>query len=106
VTDKKNIEQLLAEMNDIELPKGYDERFYAKMEREENAFAWLKNIFSLESPELRWGLGLASLLVVSLSILKFKKYDDSVEQIAVNDEIDMLDDLDVLLEWDDQEENT
>ncbi len=105
MSDFKNIEKLLSDIPEKELPKGYDERFYAKMQHEENPVAWLKNIFSFSMPtNLGMVAGLAAVLFVALRI-STKTNDQEDEAIAINDEIDLLDDLDVLENWDDKEEN-
>lgn len=105
MSDPKNIEKLLSDMQERELPKGYDDRFYAKMEREENPMAWIKNIFTFSIPtNLGMAAALGAALLVSLKFLKVTEPANN-DDLAVNDEIDLLDDLDVLENWDDQEDN-
>ena len=104
MSDKKNIEQLLNEMKELELPKGYDERFHAKIERVDNPLASFLNkisIFNVPS-NLGWAVSLGSLLLISLSILKIRKQND-VPEIAINDEIDMLENLEILEQWNEEE---
>ena len=104
MSDLKNIEKLLSDMQEKELPNGYDERFYAKMDRDENPMAWFKSIFSFSMPtNLGMAAALGAALFISLKFLKVTDADNS-EDLAVNDEIDLLEDLDVLENWDDQED--
>ncbi len=101
MSDKKNIETLLQEMKEVDLPKGYDDRFYLKLERHENP---LRSLFEklILPANLGWAASLASVLVVAWSVVKIRNEDEPSE-VAINDEIDMLQDLDVLEEWNEEE---
>lgn len=103
MSDKKNIEQLLSEMQEVKLPQGYDERFHARLEREEKPLGWFFDRFSiLQASNVGWAATFASLFVVGWSIVKFTRKEE-ISDVAINDEIDMLDDLDVLENWNEEE---
>lgn len=108
MSDQKNIEKLLTEIPEMELPRGYDERFYAKVEREEqSSIAYFFKNFTLASLPTNFSMAaaLGSVLLITFSILKSRNTNDPINEFAVNDEIDMLDDLEILEQWDDKEEN-
>lgn len=103
MSDKKNIETLLQEMKELELPKGYDQRFHAKLNEAENPMGFLGkfSIFNIPS-SVGWAATLGSLFLISFSILRIRK-NQNVSDVAINDEIDMLEDLEVLESWNEEE---
>lgn len=101
--DPKNIRTLFEKMEDIELPSGYDARFFRKLE-DQNDSSWVKKLSFLPVPtNFTWAAALGSFLFVSLSVLRSRNEKLQDSELAVNDEIEMLDDLDTLLDWDEGE---
>lgn len=95
--DPKNIPSLFREMEEHELPKGYDERFEKKLQKEQES--WFQRISLFTLPNLGWAAGLASLCAVSLKLVQSRK-ENIANEMEVDDEIDMLQNLDTLDEWD------
>jgi hypothetical protein len=104
MNDNKNIETLFQEMKEINLPNGYDHRFYEKLEREENPLqSFFKKVSILNVPSgLGWAASFGSILFVAWSILKVKN-ENVFNDVAISDEIDMLQDLEILEAWNEKE---
>lgn len=103
MSDEKNIRNLFQDMQELELPNGYDQRFHEKIDRhgqKKSLSDWLS--FFNRSTQVGLGLSLGALAVAVWSVVKVKN-ENKVSEVAINDEIDMLEDLDVLEQWDEEE---
>lgn len=101
--DPKNIPSLFREMEDHELPKGFDDRFAKKLDREQKS--WLQKLSLFSIPNVGWAVGLVSVFAVSLKVVRSRK-ENAIPDFAIDDEIDMLENLDTLDEWNDQEDES
>jgi hypothetical protein len=104
MSEDKNIEKLLREMGELELPKGYDERFHAKLDRIDQPWGSHFINWIVKPAGIGWMASAASVLLVTLAVFR-QRHDESGEDLAmIDDEIDMLDDLEILEHWNEEEQ--
>jgi len=103
MSEDKNIEKLLREMGEHELPKGYDERFHAKLEKVDQPWGHQWMNWLIKPAGIGWMATAASVFLVSISLVRQRNQNQEVSTAMIDEEIDLLDDLDVLEQWNEEE---